>query len=177
MKSILAVLFFSLFCVSGSTQGNINDKTTLPEANPETAGISPERLSKIDAMLKEAIADDEIPSAVALIARNGKIVFFNAYGMDDTETKNAVQKDDIFRIASMTKAITATGVMILWEEGKFQLDDPISKFIPEFGEAQIMDTFNEHDSTYTTKPAKNQITIRQLLTHTSGIGYGMIDSG
>jgi CubicO group peptidase (beta-lactamase class C family) len=95
--------------------------------------------------------------------------------MANSEKNIPLKKDAIFRIASQTKAITSTAVMMLWEEGKFQLDDPISKYIPEFGEAQILDTFNETDSTYTSKVAKNQITIRDLLTHTSGIGYGVID--
>ncbi len=80
-----------------------------------------------------------------------------------------------FRIASQSKAITATAVMMLWEEGKFRLDDPISKYIPEFKDPQILATFNEADSSYTTTPADKEITIRHLLTHTSGLGYGVID--
>ncbi|MCK4992499.1 MAG: beta-lactamase family protein, partial [Bacteroidales bacterium] len=84
-------------------------------------------------------------------------------------------RDDIFRIASQTKAITSTAVMMLWEEGKFSLDDPISKFIPEFENAMIFDSFNEADSSFAGIPATRPITIRHLLTHTSGIGYGMID--
>ena len=147
----------------------------LTEGNPQEVGMSAARLDKIDAMLTEEVDQGRIPGAVALIARKGKIVFHKAYGMDNGEKKRPLEKDAIFRIASQTKAITATAVMMLWEEGKFQLDDQISKYIPEFKEAQILDTFNEADSTYTTKPAENQITIRDLLTHTSGIGYGVID--
>ena len=86
-----------------------------------------------------------------------------------------MEKNTIFRIASQTKAITSTAVMILWEEGRFRLDDPISSYIPEFGKAEILDTFSPQDSTYTTKPAEDQITIRDLITHTSGLGYGVID--
>ena len=147
----------------------------LTEGNPQEVGMSAARLDKIDAMLTEEVDQGRIPGAVALIARKGKIVFHKAYGMDNGEKKRPLEKDAIFRIASQTKAITATAVMMLWEEGKFQLDDQISKYIPEFKEAKILDTFNEADSTYTTKPAENQITIRDLLTHTSGIGYGVID--
>ncbi|WP_373518818.1 serine hydrolase domain-containing protein [Pricia sp.] len=147
----------------------------LSETSPGNAGMSAERLAKIDAMLEKAIAEDQVPGAVALIARNGKIIFHNAYGMADNQAKKEMTKDAIFRIASQTKAITSTAVMMLWEEGKFQLDDPISKYIPDFGEAQILDTFNETDSTYTVKPAKDQITVRDLITHTSGLGYGVID--
>lgn len=173
-------LVFSLmlaFVVSDGLSQTTAGRHSSPliEATPASQGMSAARLAKIDGMLKDAVAQNKLPGMVALIARNGKIVFYKAYGMADNESGKALKKDDIFRIASQTKAITATAAMMLWEEGKFKLDDPISKYIPEFGEAQILDTFNEKDSSYTTKPAKNQITIRHLLTHTSGIGYGAID--
>jgi CubicO group peptidase (beta-lactamase class C family) len=87
-----------------------------------------------------------------------------------------MQPDDIFRIASQSKAITSTAVMMLWEEGKFQLDDPISKYIPEFKNPQVLNSFIYSDTSYTTVPANKEITIRHLLTHTSGIGYGVIDN-
>ncbi len=136
--------------------------------------MSPERLERIDKMLTTAITENQIPGAVALIARKGKIVYYKAFGSADAN--RPFKRDDIFRIASQTKAITSTAVMMLWEQGKFQLDDPISKYIPEFKDAQIFETFNEIDSSFTTKPAEKPITIRHLLTHTSGIGYGLIDS-
>jgi CubicO group peptidase (beta-lactamase class C family) len=126
-------------------------------------------------MFSRAVDKNNIPGAVALIARNGKIIFHKAYGMANTTSGKAMEKNTIFRIASQTKAITSTAVMMLWEEGKFRLDDPISKYIPDFGKAEILETFNESDSSYTTRPAENQITIRHLLTHTSGLGYGVID--
>ncbi len=143
--------------------------------DPPSQGMSPERLSRIDAMLQQSIAAGHIPGAVALIARNGKILYHKAYGQADTPAGKALEKEAIFRIASQTKAITSTAVMMLWEEGKFRLDDPISKYIPEFSEAQVLDTFNEADTTYTTRPADKPISIRHLLTHTSGLGYGVID--
>jgi CubicO group peptidase (beta-lactamase class C family) len=173
---ILYRLLFAFLALSVSAQTkSIKNSPPLTEASPNSQGVSPERLARIDAMLKNAVDRGNIPGVVALIARNGKIVFHNAYGMADNTSKKELKKDAIFRIASQSKAITATAVMMLWEEGKFKLDDPINKYIPEFGKARILDTFNETDSSYTTKPAKNQITIRDLLTHTSGIGYGMID--
>lgn len=138
-------------------------------------GISPERLERIDNLLEQAIADEQIPGAVALVARNGKIVYHKAFGMADNTSGEKLEKDDIFRIASQTKAITATAVMMLWEEGKFRLDDPISKYIPEFKNPQVLATFRYSDTSYSTVPAEREITIRHLLTHTSGIGYGMID--
>lgn len=175
MKTPLFVPFLLGTILCFAQTPSLQKSAPLKIVNPTEVGMSPERLTKIDKMLSEEVNSGNIPGAVALIARNGKIIFHNAYGMADNQARKQLEKDAIFRIASQTKAITSTAVMMLWEEGKFKLDDPISKYIPEFGEAQILDTFNEADSTYTTKPAENQITIRDLITHTSGLGYGMID--
>ena len=138
-------------------------------------GMSPERLAKIDDMCRGWIQEGILPGMVVLVARKGEIVFHQAYGMADAAAGIPMQKDAIFRIASQTKAITATAVMMLWEEGKFGLDDPISNYIPEFKDPKVLKTFNPSDSSFTGRPAKREITIRHLLTHTSGIGYGMID--
>src|SRR5690606_29344150 len=112
--------------------------------------------------------------ATALIARNGKIVYYKGLGYDDIASKKPLRKDAIMRIASQTKAVTSVAVMMLYEEGKFLLDDPISRYIPEFKNPVVLDSFNASDTTYTTVPAKAGITIRQLLTHTSGIHYAQI---
>jgi CubicO group peptidase (beta-lactamase class C family) len=168
------LILFSGLLLNAQTASATKSPPLTP-GDAKAQGMSPERLAKIDALLAETVAEGHLPGAVALIARNGKIVFHKAYGMADVAQGRPMEKDAIFRIASQTKAITATAVMMLWEEGKFKLEDPISKYIPAFEEAQLLDTFNETDSTYTTTPAKNQITIRDLITHTSGIGYGVID--
>jgi CubicO group peptidase (beta-lactamase class C family) len=171
---IVFILFISSFSTFSQTK-SINKSAPLTEAKPEEVGMSSARLAHISTICKEAIEKGQIPGAVALVAKNGKIVFYEAYGMADHESNRALKKDDIFRIASQTKAITSTAVMMLWEEGKFKLDDPVSKYIPEFKDEQVMVTFNEKDSSFISKPASRPITIRHLLTHTSGIGYGMID--
>lgn len=168
---IALLLISTLYAQTKSTKTS----TILSEGLALDEGMSLERLNRIDNMLKDAVDSGQIPGAVALIARNGKIIFHNTYGMSNTTAGAKMKKDVIFRIASQTKAITSTAVMMLWEDGKFQLDDPISKYIPEFKEAQILDTFNDLDSTYTTKAAEKQITIRHLISHTSGLGYGVID--
>lgn len=152
-----------------------NPQEALTAADIEAQGMSPTRIARIDSMLRQAVADDQIPGAVALIARNGELVMHQAYGQADVQDGRPFEKDDIFRIASQTKAITATAVMMLWEEGRFQLDDPISDYIPEFAETGVLESFDEADSSFTTVPPARPITIRHLLTHTSGIGYGMID--
>jgi len=146
----------------------------LAEGAASDVGMSDERLARIDAMCAEAVAQSDIPGLVALVARNGKIVYHKAFGMADNQSERKLKRDDIFRIASQTKAITSTAVMMLWEEGKFRMDDPISKYIPAFGEAEILDSLLA-DGTYLSTPATRQITIRHLITHTSGIGYGVID--
>ncbi len=148
----------------------------LAEAQPSAVGMSAERIKKIDQMLEEAISEGQVPGLVAMIVRNGKIVYHTAKGKADVETGSPMTKDAIFRIASQTKAITSTAVMMLWEEGKFRLDDPISKYIPEFKNPQVLRQFQYADTSYTVVPANKEITIRHLLTHTSGLGYGMIDA-
>jgi CubicO group peptidase (beta-lactamase class C family) len=149
---------------------------TLQTALPQNAGMSAERLKRIDTMLAGWVERGRTNGAVALVARNGKIVYHKAFGFDDPEQKDPIRTDDIYRIASQTKAITSVAAMILYEEGKFLLDDPLSRYIPEFAKPVVLDKFNPADSTYTTVPAKSEITIRQLLTHTSGIGYAQIGS-
>ena len=169
MKKIIFALTI-IFLVSGCSQN------TSTFDLPENQGVSSERIDRIDSYLNKAIKDNQIPGAVALIRRNNKIIYNKAFGYSDVENKIMHSTDDIFRIASMTKAVTSLAVLILWEEGKFNLDDPIEKYIPEFKDPTILTDFNETDSTYLSKPAKNKILIRHLLTHTSGIGYGVIDS-
>jgi len=175
MKNIFLFLLVLLASTSCTQQAVLETTAVLTEAAAVDAGMSEERLMRIDAMLTEAIAQNQIPGAVALVARNGKIVYHKAFGMADNEANRGLQRDDIFRIASQTKAITSTAVMMLWEEGKFSLNDPISKYIPEFEDAVIFESLNEADSSFTGTLASKPITIRHLLTHTSGIGYGMID--
>ena len=144
--------------------------------SPESAGMSSERLQRIDKVLQEYADKKWIAGGSAIVAHNGKIVYYKAIGYDDTENKMKLKRDAIFRIASQTKAITSVAVMMLYEEGKFLLKDPVSKYIPEFKNQQVLDKFNAADTTYTTVPAKSEITIHDLLTHTSGIGYAQIGS-
>lgn len=177
MKNLLLFIVFSfsvLTTVSAQTK-SIKNTSLLTEAAPESVGMSSERLARIDKMCEDAVAAGDLPGIVSLIARNGKIVHWKAYGMADNQNNRQLKRDDIFRIASQTKAITSTAVMMLWEQGKFQLDDPISKYIPEFKNQQVLKAFRYSDTTWTGEPVKREITIRDLLSHTSGIGYGVID--
>lgn len=147
---------------------------TVPK--PEAAGFSSERLKRLDREMNEWVNKGWMNGGAALVIRNGKIAYYKAVGYNDLDTKSPMQKEHIFRIASQTKAITSVAIMILFEEGKLLLDDPVSKYIPAFRKQQVLDKFNPADTTYTTVPAKTDITIRQLLTHTSGLGYAQIGS-
>ena len=175
MKTFFSILLFTISLTANAQTTSIKKSPMLKEASPESAGMSIERLARIDAMCEKAVLEGKIPGIVALVARHGKIVYWKAFGMADHLKGRALKRDDIFRIASQSKAITATAVMMLWEEGKFKLDDPISKYIPEFKNPQVLNSFQFSDTSYTTVAASNEITIRNLLTHTSGIGYGVID--
>lgn len=146
----------------------------LETTSPESVGMSSDRLKRIGVTINDYIEKGRIPGAVVLIMRDGKLVYHEAFGYDDIDTKTKLSKDVIVRIASQTKAITSTAVMMLYEEGKFLLDEPISKYIPAFKSPVVLDKFNEADSSYTTVPAKREITIRDLLSHTSGISYSGI---
>ncbi len=167
---LLALLQVTL-CVSVLQAQKIEWNST-----PLTAGFSQDRLKVIDARLNEWVEKGWMQGATALIIRNGKVVYHKAVGYNDLEAKVPLKKDDIFRIASQTKAITSVAIMILFEEGKLLLDDPVSKYIPAFRKQQVLASFNEADTSFTTVPAKTDITIRQLLTHTSGLGYAQIGS-
>lgn len=169
------LLLFTLFTLTSFAQTrSINTSPPLKESLAGSVGMSQERLERIEDMCERAVKEGDVPGIVALVVRNGKIVLHKAYGMADNESERALKKDDIFRIASQSKAITSTAVMMLWEEGKFRMDDPISRYIPEFENAQVLDTVYP-DGTYDTKNADKPITIRHLITHTSGLGYGVID--
>lgn len=148
----------------------------LQEAKPDQAGVSPARLQNIDKLIQQYVDSNWVNGAVAIFVHDGKIVYHKAIGYDDVDKKTPLKNDAIFRIASQTKAVTCVAVMMLYEEGKFLLDDPVSKYLPEFYRPQVLDKFNDRDTSYTTVPAKREITIRDLLTHTSGIDYPSIGS-
>jgi len=145
-------------------------------ARPEAVGFSAARLARIDSLIEGLVAGREIPGAVALVARRGEIAYLKAWGYRDIETRAPLHTDDIFRIASQSKAITALAVMMLWEEGRFLLDDRVSRWLPAFANPRVLTAFNATDTTWESEPARSEITIRQLLTHTSGLDYPAIGS-
>jgi len=170
------VFILQIACLILIISNSCTQNAELKEATPLSAGISGDRLIRIDKMIQQNIDSGWIAGAVGFIARDGKIVYDKSFGVNNIESKTLMHRDDIFRIASQTKAITSVAVMMLFEEGKLLLDDPVSKYIPEFANPMVIDKFNEKDTTYTTVKANREITIRDLLTHTSGIDYAGIGS-
>src|SRR5258706_11434505 len=171
-RCLLIVLLASAIISDGTAQKSMS----LEQVLPETAGFSSERLKRIDNTLNEWVQKGWMQGGEVLIARNGKIAYYKTAGYNDLETKTSLQKDVIFRIASQTKAITSVAIMILFEEGKLLLSDPVSKYIPSYIIQKVLEKFNTSDTTYTTVPSTREVTIKDLLTHTSGIGYAMIGS-
>src|SRR6266542_4030295 len=144
---------------------------TLPVTKPEQSGMSTERLKRLSAAMRAYIDRGEVSGTVTLIARRGRVVHFEAQGLMDVASKTPMRSDSIFRIASMTKPITSAAVMMLLEEGRFLLTDPVSKFIPEFKDPKVMVLNAPGASRAATRliPAEREITIRDLLTHTAGL--------
>lgn len=142
----------------------------LPVAKPEEVGMSSERLQRLTAVFQAYATDKKMAGSVVLIARHGKVAYSNSFGKRDIESGAAMQNDAIFRIASQTKALISVGIMILQEEGKLLIGDPVGKYIPEFNESTV--AVAREGSGYDVVKAKRAITLRDLLTHTAGIGYG-----
>jgi CubicO group peptidase (beta-lactamase class C family) len=138
------------------------------------SGIHYERLAQIDTLLKHYENKNWMVGDVVIIVKDNQVVYYKGHGYSNLSNKKPMQADAIFRIASQTKAITSLGIMQLFEQGKLGLDQNISDFIPEFKNPKLIKSFNRSDSSFTTVPAKREITFRDLLTHTSGIDYPAI---
>jgi len=138
------------------------------------AGFSAERLNRLDGWLQSLIDQGIAPNAVTFVAHKGKIVHYKAFGYSNLDKKTPLKRDDMYRIASQSKAITTATLMTLFEDEKFLLDDPISKYIPAFKNPKVLVNYDKADpvgGNYETRPAKSEITIRQLLSHNTGIPY------
>ena len=146
------------------------------QTNGTNASVNYDRVKRIDSLVDSYISKKWINGAVTIIVKDNRLVQYKGYGFADVASKKPMQKDELLRIASQTKAVTCLGIMILYEQGKIMLDEPVSDFIPEFKDMTVLDKFNAADTTYTTIPAKRAITIRDLLTHTSGLDYPGIGS-
>lgn len=164
LRSAHFAVLFLLSYYMGSGQA-------LPTTVPDGVGISSGRLGRIDTVMNSYIGEGKIPGVVVLIARHGKVAYYRSFGKLDIGSNTPMPLNAEFRIASMSKAITSTAIMTLYERGYFLLSDPISKYIPEFKNPKVVMRSPTGDSMILV-PAKSEITIRELLNHTSGITYG-----
>jgi len=144
-------------------------------ASPESVGFDSERLKKLDAAMAKAVANGEVMGMQTLLARHGKIVTTNTYGKMSAAGSEAMRNDALFRIYSMSKPITGVAMMILFEDGKWALDDPVTKYIPEFKDLKVWKG-NEADGRPVLEPARRPPTMRELMSHTAGFGYGLSDT-
>ena len=163
--NLISIVFVFIVCSVNVAAQSLN------EVSPEQVGMSAERLARLDGLLDDHIEQAKIAGAVALIARRGKIAYFESFGWRDKEIKSKMKKDALFRIASQTKAITSVGIMILQERGKLFIGEPLWKYLPEYEHTTVAEIDTNGD--YQVVAAKRGITIRDLLMHTAGIDYGM----
>lgn len=166
MKTVFLFLAGALLATAAGAQQQLK-----PAANIAAAGFSAARLARIDSFFNDAIARGYAPNAVTFIARNGQVVHHKAYGHRNIEKQIPARTDDFFRIASQTKLVTTIAVLMLYEEGKLFLDDPVSKFLPEFSDMQVLDSVDKATGRAITHKARKAVTIRHLLAHTAGIPY------
>jgi CubicO group peptidase (beta-lactamase class C family) len=166
--SLVTLVGVVVLAVSAWAQG-------LPTAKPEEVGLSSERLQRVSQALRNEIEAGKVPGAVALVARKGKVVYFESFGVRDKATNDPMPRDAIFRLYSMTKPFTSVAAMMLMEEGKLLLTDPVSKFLPQLARREV--STQQFDAVsgkggYVVVAAEREITVQDLLRHTSGLVYG-----
>ena len=155
-KSLIALLLFaSIF---------LNAQSNFEISSPESQGFSSEKLMLLNEVMHSFVDNNDLSAIQTAIIRNGKLIHFDSYGNSDILEKDSLESDDIFRIASMTKPIVSIGLMMLYEEGKFQLDDPVYKYIPEFKNLTVKKRKK-------TKPVKNHVKIIEILRHSAGLNF------
>jgi len=163
LRRIVSLFIFLILFTTLSAQ-------ELPVGKPDDLGFSTERLQRLTAVFNDYANDRKMSGSVVLVVRHGKAAYFNSFGKRDIEANAPMQNDAIFRIASQTKALVSVGIMILQEEGKLLINDPVGKYLPEFMETTVAEP--REGGGYDIIKAKRKITLRDLLTHTAGIGYG-----
>ncbi|MTI38359.1 serine hydrolase domain-containing protein [Fulvivirga lutimaris] len=167
MKSKVLMKLTNVFLIVFLSQNLIGQELT--KVAPEKVGMSTERLEHLSNTFQEYVDNEKLSGSVILLARKGQIAYFESFGSSDIESKVAMKNDAIFRIASQTKALVSVGIMILMEEGKLLITDPVGKYIPAFKTTTVAEPDGDG---YKVVKAKRPITITDLLTHTAGIGYG-----
>jgi CubicO group peptidase (beta-lactamase class C family) len=168
------------FCLGCAAQPQAAATTSVPivaaaqakVTPPEQSGFDAARLARIDSVMQRGVSDGSLPGALTLVARRGQIVHFGTHGFSDREQSVPMAKDALFRIFSMTKPITSVALMTLYEEGRFELDDRLGDYLPELAKLQVAVDPEKHGKKIATRPPTRDVTIRDLLRHTSGFSYG-----
>ena len=168
LPRLLAIASLAAFTVSPAMAA-VHD---LPTASAESEGMSAERLARLSAGMKELVDSGRLAGVVTMVSRHGKVVEFDAAGKRDIAANAPMQKDSIFRIYSMSKPITGVAMMILFEDGKWQLNDPVAKYIPEFAKLKVYST--DPNGNVVMKDQVHPVTMRELMSHTGGFTYGFI---
>src|SRR3984957_661607 len=166
MRALLAVLALVAACQTAPAAG----QQPLPTAKPENVGMSTERLTRLGDGMKSLADQGRIAGVVTMVARHGKVIEFEAAGKRDAAANLPMQKDSIFRIYSMSKPITGVAMMMLFEDGKWQLSDPVAKFIPEFANLKVYGT--DAAGNMVLNDQTHPMTMRELMSHTAGFTYG-----
>ena len=171
---VLVALFSActLCCAVGNPAVAGPPSAELPTIAPETAGFSSQRLALIDTYIARQLANGRLPGVSVLLMRHGKIVLEKAYGRANLDTGTPLKLDNIFRIYSQTKPVTAVAMLILFEQGKWHFDDPVTRFIPEFKQLRVFKSISP-DGAIQTEPQSRPPTMRELLTHAAGFAYGL----
>src|SRR5580700_6355290 len=177
MKLRNTALAITLFVASAgwpicTASAQTNEQLARRGDHSESHGLSDAGKVALSRQLSDAVNRGDTPGVVALIVDRDNVLYEGAAGKLDVAHNIAMPVDAIFAIASMTKPVTSVAIMMLLEEGKLGLDDPVSRYLTGFDNLRVITAFNEKDATYETRPAKRPMTIRHLLTHTAGIGYG-----
>src|SRR5215831_4482708 len=169
LPRLLAVMALTAVCIQSAMAAG-----ALPTAKPESVGMSSERLARLDEGMAKLVDQGRLSGVVTMVARHGKVVAFNATGKRDIAANAPMQKDTIFRIYSMSKPITGVAMMILFEEGKWQLNDPVAKYIPEFAGMKV---YAGHDgSGPVLKDQAHPMLMRELMSHNAGFTYGIFSN-
>jgi CubicO group peptidase (beta-lactamase class C family) len=176
-STLVPAALFALLLCSAPTRAQLATDSALPRGDAKAAGFDSEKLAAIDGLLKRAASERQIAGGAALVARRGKIVHLATAGMQDAEAGVPISEATIYRIASMTKPLTSAAAMMLVEEGKLALSDPVAKFIPEFKQVRVLvkDALADQPLERITTAVTTPLTVRHLLNHTSGITYGLWD--
>jgi methyl acetate hydrolase len=173
--TFVALTGWLVSAMAAKTIAQTNAQAARAAEHTEAPGFSEAGKAALSRQLSSAVGRGDTPGVVALVVGGDGVLYEGAAGKLDVTPDIAMPVNAIFSIASMTKPVTSVSIMMLFEEGKLELDDPVSKYLPGFDNLQVITKFNEKDATYETRPAKRPMTIRHLLTHTSGIAYGSLN--